>query len=56
MITAKDLMDIEYFLGQRARIINQPEEDKLLIAKLRTKIANELDKIKINLKQEKKKK
>ena len=49
MLTGKDLLDIEFFLAQRARVVNQPEENKIIINELRSKIAKELDKIKIKI-------
>lgn len=49
MITANDLKNIDFFLGQRERIINQPKEHREMIGTLRDLIASELSKIKIRI-------
>ena len=50
MITANDLKNIDTFLYQQMRIINQPAKDKELLVKLRHKISIELSKIEIRVK------
>jgi hypothetical protein len=50
MITANDLKNIDYFLMEQQRIINQPKNNKKVMNRLRDKISTELDKIKIKIK------
>lgn len=49
MITANDLKNIDFFLAQRERVVNQPKEHKEMLETLRELIASELSKIKIKI-------
>ena len=51
MITGSDLTNIDFILSLQKSVINQPEERKELINKLRRKIHEELNKIKIKIKK-----
>jgi hypothetical protein len=50
MITAEDLKNIDYFLSEQERIINQPKNNKKVMGIIRDKISKELSKIKIKIK------
>jgi len=50
MITANDLKNMDYFLGQQERL-NPPKEHKGMLKYLRKLIATELNKFKIKTKK-----
>ncbi len=55
MITANDLKNIDDFLSEQQKIINQPKKNKKILMNLRIKIARELDKVKIKISSKSKK-
>lgn len=55
MITANDLKNIDDFLSEQQKIVNQSKRNQKLLMNLKIKIAKELDKVKIKIKNKSKK-